>query len=209
MEPSEIDYRLFFILEKLMKKTVHKIAAACLAMTALTNSANAASHGSELATHTGVYFEPKVMVTLGDTVSHGESTLDGGTGYGVGFDLGYSFTEYFALELDGTYSVANVKETLSTGESETADANFYTYGANAVLTYPVTTHFIVLGKLGYGYEHEDLGSLGITGTEHGATWAAGVEYSFMPHMEVSFEYEGADIRSARGDTLQLGLIYKF
>jgi opacity protein-like surface antigen len=73
----------------------------------------------------------------------------------------------------------------------------------------MTTHFILLGKLGYGYEHEDLGSLEIEGTEHGVNWAAGVEYSFMPHMEISFEYEGADIESARGDSLQLGLIYKF
>jgi opacity protein-like surface antigen len=80
---------------------------------------------------------------------------------------------------------------------------------NAVFTYPMTTHFILLGKLGYGYEHEDLGSLEIEGTEHGVNWAAGVEYSFMPHMEISFEYEGADIESARGDSLQLGLIYKF
>lgn len=192
-----------------MKKIIHKIAAASFAMTALTCSANAAAHETELATHTGIYFEPKVIVTLGDTISHGESTLDGDTGYGVGFDLGYSFTEYFALELDGTYSVADVKETLSTGESETAGADFYTYGVNAVMTYPVTTHFILLGKLGYGYEHEDLGKLGLEGTEHGVNWAAGVEYSFMPHMEVSFEYEGADIKSARGDSLQLGLIYKF
>jgi len=192
-----------------MKKTVNKLAVASLALASLTYSANAASHDSELATHTGVYFEPKVIMTLGDTVSHGESTLDGDMGYGVGFDLGYSFTEYFAVELDGSYTIADVKETLPTGESETGEASFYTYGANAVLTYPLSTHFILLGKLGYGYEHEDLGSLGIKGTEHGANWAAGAEYSFTPHIEVSFEYEGADIRSARGDSLQLGLIYKF
>ncbi len=188
-----------------MKKTV----LAGFALTVLSYSAMAETHSSELATHTGLYFEPKVIVTMGDTISHGESTLDGAAGYGVGFDLGYSLTEYFALELDGTYSKSDVKETLSTGESETANASFYTYGVNTVLTYPMTEHFIVLGKLGYGYEHEDLGDLGIKGSEHGANWAAGVEYSFAPHAEVSFEYEGADIRSARGDSLQLGLIYKF
>ncbi len=167
------------------------------------------SHHSELATHTGTYFEPKVIVTAGETISHGDSTLDGDTGYGIGFDLGYSFSENFALELDGTYSEADVKETLANGDSETDKASFYTYGVNAVLTYPLHNHFILLGKLGYGYEHEDLGALGIKGSEHGANWAAGVEYSFTPHVEVSFEYEGADIRSARGDSFQVGLIYKF
>ena len=135
--------------------------------------------------------------------------MNGAAGYGVGFDLGYSFTEYLALELDGTYSRSDVKETLSTGESETANASFYTYGVNTVLTYPMTEYFIILGKLGYGYEHKDLGNLEIKEAEDGANWAFGVEYSFSPHAEVSFEYEAADIRGARGESLQLGLIYKF
>jgi len=182
----------------------------CLAVAAFALNAQAEeAHHSTLATHTGPYFEPKVIVTMGESIAHGDSTLDGETGYGIGFDLGYSFCENFALEVDGTYSESDVKETLSTGESETDKASFYTYGANAVLTYPLHNHFIVLGKLGYGYEHEDLGDLGIKGSEHGANWAAGVEYSFTPHVEISFEYEGADIRSARGDSLQLGLIYMF
>ncbi len=179
------------------------------ALIILLSSANAQSHESKLATHTGPYLEPKIIVTMGETISHGDSTLDGDTGYGVGFDLGYSFTEYFALELDGTYVEADVTETLITGEKETDKASFYTYGVNSVLTYPLTEHFIVLGKIGYGYEHEDLGDLGIKGSENGVNWAAGIEYSFNPQVEVSFEYEAADIRSARGDSLQLGLIYKF
>lgn len=191
-----------------MKKTVNKIAAASLVLASLSFSANAQSHSSKLATHTGPYFEPKIIMNLGEKISHGESTLEGDTGYGLGFDLGYSINEYFALELDGTYSESDVTETLSTGEIEKADASFYTYGTNAVLTYPVSEHFILLGKVGYGYEHEDLGSLGIKGSEHGANWAVGAEYSFNPHIELSLEYEAADIRSARGDSLQLGLIYK-
>ncbi len=183
---------------------------ACLLTVVLACSLHAEEeHHSELATHTGVYFEPKVMVTLGETVKHGDSTLDGDAGYGIGFDLGYSFSENFALEVDGTYAEADVTETDALGDKETDKASFYTYGVNAVLTYPLHNHFIILGKIGYGYEHEDLGDLGIKGSEHGAAWAAGIEYSFNPHVEVSFEYEGADIRSARGDTLQLGFIYKF
>ncbi len=182
----------------------------CLITAALVLNVHAEElHHSELATHTGAYFEPKVMITMGETISHGDSTLDGDTGYGIGVDLGYSFSENFALEIDGTYSEADVKETLSNGDSETDKASFYTYGVNTVFTYPLHNHFIILGKLGYGYEHEDLGDLGIKGSEHGANWAFGLEYSFTEHVEVSFEYEGADIRSARGDSLQLGLIYKF
>lgn len=166
-------------------------------------------HHSTSETHQGPYFEPKIIMTMGETVTHGDSTLKGDAGYGLGYDLGYSLNEYFALEMDGTYSKSDVTETRANGYQETDEASFYTYGVNAVLTYPLYSHLIILGKLGYGYEHEDLGKLGIKGSEHGANWTAGLEYSLNPHVEISFEYEGADIRSARGDSLQLGLIYKF
>jgi len=166
-------------------------------------------HHSELSTHKGFYIEPKLSYTLGETVSHGTSTIKGDAGYGIGADIGYSFTEYFAVEIDGTYSQSDVTETTDTGHVEKDKASFYTYGMNTVFTYPMHNHFILLGKLGYGAEYEDLGDLDISGTEHGATWAAGIEYSFNPHVEVSLEYEGADIRSARGDSIQFGLIYKF
>ena len=180
-----------------------------LMLAGFINNANAQSHTSQLATHAGAYIEPKVIYTMGEEVSHGTSTLDGDAGYGIGFDLGYSFNGYFALELDGTYSKSDVTETDSLGASETSSAEFYTYGVTTVLTYPVTEHFILLGKIGYGYEYEDLGSLDIKGTEGGIAWSAGIEYSFNPHVEVSLEYEGADVESARGDNIQMGLIYKF
>ncbi len=195
-----------------MRKQLHKAAAAGFALAALTHSAYAESHDAQPAmhqeTHAGVYIEPKIIMTMGEKINHEESTIEGDIGYGVGFDLGYSFNEYFALELDGSYARVKVTETLPTDEKETADAAFYTYGANVVLTYPVTSHLIALGKVGYGYEYEDLGRLGITGTEHGINGALGVEYSFSHHVEVSVEYEAADIESARGDSLQFGLIYK-
>lgn len=166
-------------------------------------------HHSQLATHEGVYFEPKLVITMGESVRHATSTLKGDVGYGIGYDLGYSFGEYFALELDGTYTRSKVTETHSNGNSESDNASFYTYGTNAVFTYPLHNHLIILGKLGYGYEHEDLGELGFKGSEHGANWTAGVEYSYNPHIEISLEYEGSDIRSARGDSIQLGFIYLF
>ena len=175
----------------------------------LAYSLNATSNSSELATHKGIYLEPKLTFTLGETVSHGTSKIEGASGYGLGFDLGYSFSEYFALEIDATYSKSDVKETTLLGEITEDKATFYSYGINTVLTYPMSHHFILLGKLGYGKEHEDLGDLHISGSEHGAVWAAGIEYLLNSHVEVSLEYEGADIRSARGDSVQLGLIYKF
>ena len=185
------------------------ILVVCLTLLGLVSSIQAQElHSSELATHTGPYFEPKLVLTMGESIDHEGSTLEGEVGYGLGFDLGYSFTENVSLELDGTYTESDVKETSPSGHSQTEKASFYTYGVNAAFTYPLHNHFILLGKLGYGYEHEDLGDLGIKGSEHGANWAAGIEYSFTPHVEVSFEYEGADIRSARGDSLQIGLIYK-
>lgn len=151
-------------------------------------------HHSKLSTHTGPYCEPTIIMTMGETVSHSSSTLKGDVGYGIGFDVGYSFTENFAFEVDGTYSKANVKETRSTGETQTSSASFYTYGVNAVMTYPLHHHFIILGKVGYDYEHEDLGSLDIKGSDRGANWTAGFEYSFNPHIEVSFEYEGSEVK---------------
>jgi opacity protein-like surface antigen len=193
-----------------MKQEVRMKKIFALAITLLSLSIQAKElHDTNLAIHKGIYFEPKAMITFGETIKHGDSILKGSTGYGFGLDLGYAFNENFAVEIDGSYSESDVKEILHTGESKTAKGSFYTYGANAVLTYPLHNHLIILGKLGLTYEHEDLGSLEIKGLEHGASWAAGIEYSFNPRIEVSLEYEGADIRSVRGDTLQLGLIYMF
>lgn len=192
-----------------MNRILKGIAVIGLAMSSLTLNADSELHSSELATHAGFYIEPKLTYTIGEEISHNGSTLDGDPGYGIGLDIGYAFNEYFGVEIDGTYSESDVKETDEHGHSETDKGSFYTYGVNTVFTYPLHNHFIILGKLGYGYEHEDLGSLGIKGSEHGATWAYGIEYSFNPHVEVSLEYEGADIRSARGDSIQLGLIYMF
>ncbi len=192
-----------------MTTTISKTLMVLSVLTTSASSILAAEHESELATHTGVYFEPKFIMTTGAKVSEAESTLDGDIGGGVGFDLGYSFTEYFALELDGSYTAATVTESSELEPSKSVTASFFTYGVNAVVSYPLSHHFIVLGKLGYGYEYEDLGSLEITGTEHGINGAVGMEYSFSPHLETSLEYEMANIESVRGDSLQLGLIYKF
>jgi len=187
-----------------------KIILVMISLIALVASLHAEKerHETQLATHTGVYFEPKAIFLVGETIKDGEASLEGNSGLGFGFDLGYSFTEYFALELDGTFAKNDVTETDSLGDTRKSRASYYTYGTNAVLTYPVSTHFIILGKVGYGYEHEEIRDLGIKGSEKAANWAVGVEYSFTPHLEISLEYEAADIRSTRGNTVQLGLIYK-
>jgi opacity protein-like surface antigen len=193
-----------------MKQEVRMKKIFALAITLLSLSIQAKElHDTNLAIHKGVYFEPKAMITFGETLKHGSSTLKGSAGYGLGLDLGYAFNESFAIEIDASYSESDVEEILNPNERKTTKGSFYTYGVNAVYTYPLHNHLIILGKLGYGYEDEDLEGLEIKSLEHGASWAAGIEYSFNPHLEVSLEYEGADIRSARGDTLQLGLIYMF
>ena len=196
------------IISKLMGLGFFLVSLVC-SLNAEEHSSEVELHHSELSTHKGFYIEPKLSYTIGETVSHGTSSIEGKSGYGIGADIGYSFTEYFALEIDGTYSSSDVKETDELGDTIEDTAFFYTYGINTVFTYPLHNHFILLGKLGYGVEHEDLGDLDIKGSEHGTTWAAGIEYSYNPHIEVSLEYEGADIRSARGDSIQFGLIYKF
>jgi len=168
------------------------------------------ANASATASHTAFYAEPKVVYTFGETVRHEHANLKGDHGYGIGFDIGYLFTKHFGLEIDGTYSRSKVKERNLHGVLQEEDtASFYSYGINSVFTYPMSKHFILLGKLGYMAEHEDLGSLNIEGTEHGAAWAFGLEYEVNEHIEISCEYEDANIDSVRGASLQLGLIYKF
>ena len=166
-------------------------------------------NANETLTHNTFYVEPKVVYTFGETVKHKSSSLQGESGLGIGLDFGYIFSKYFALELDGTFSKSKVKETNLLGEINEDTVMYYTYGINTVFTYPIKNHIILLTKLGYGSEHEDLGALNIKGSEQGATWAIGFEYEFNRYLEISAEYEGADIRSTKGDSLQLGLIYKF
>lgn len=184
-----------------MKNILGKIIVAVSALLVLSQTANASSaeHSS------GFYVVPKVVVVLGDTIMHGIHELNGDTGVGIGIDLGYSFTENYALELAATHVEADVVEDGTVKDT----AEYTTYGVMGVFSGTITGHLRGLVKLGYAWEYEKMSNIHIKETLGGIAYAAGLEYGFAENMEVVFEYEGADVVSSRGDSLMFGLKYKF
>ncbi|MCW8953960.1 MAG: porin family protein [Sulfurimonas sp.] len=187
-----------------MKKVLGKIVVTALSLVALSQSANA-SGGA------GFYAVPKAVVIMGDTIMHGAYELDGDTGVGIGVDLGYAIDSNFAVELALTHVEADVTEDDLHGHVVKGDAEYTTYGVMGVYSRTITGHLRGLVKLGYAWEYEK-----ITDVHHpfkttlsGIAYAAGLEYGISDNMEVVFEYEGAEVVSSRGDSLMLGLKYKF
>lgn len=184
-----------------MKNKLSKIIVGATALLALSQTVNASS-----AEHAGgFYIVPKAVVIVGDTITHHGHVLNGETGVGIGIDLGYSFTENYALELAATYVEADVVED---GHDEDT-AEYTTYGANAVYSRTIIGHLRFIGKLGFAWEHERMSKLHIKETLKGATYAAGLEYGINDNMELVFEVEGANVTSSRGEGVMFGLKYKF
>jgi opacity protein-like surface antigen len=184
-----------------MINTSKKIIVAASALLALSQTANASSSEHS----NGFYVVPKAVVIMGDTIQHGGHELKGDAAVGIGMDLGYSFTENYAVELAVTHAEADIKE----DGVATGDAEYTTYGVNAVYSRTLTGHLRGLVKLGYVWEYEKMDEAHIKETLSGIAYAAGLEYGINDNMEVVFEYEAAEVVSSRGDTLMLGLKYKF
>ena len=184
-----------------MKNILKKASVCAVALLALSQSVSASS--SEHAG--GFYVVPKAVVVLGDTIQHGAHELNGDSGVGVGIDLGYSFTKNYAIEFSTTYAEADVVE----DGLVTAEAEYTTYGVNAVYTRNIVGHLGFLVKLGYAWEYEDIKDLHIKETLSGIAYAVGLEYGIADDMEVVVEYEAAEVVSSRGDSLMFGLKYKF
>jgi opacity protein-like surface antigen len=184
-----------------MKNVLGKVVVSVLSVLALSSNVNASS--SE---HSGgFYVVPKVVVIVGDTITHYGDVLNGDTGVGIGIDLGYSFTENIALELAATYVEADIKK----NGVDKGDAEYTTYGANAVYSRTIIGHLRGLVKLGFAWEHERMSEAHIKETLKGATYAAGLEYGINDNMELVFEVEGANVTSSRGEGVMFGLKYKF
>jgi len=186
-----------------MKNTLSKVVVGAVALLALSQSAYA-SGGA------GFYAVPKAVVVLGDDIEHGGHGIEGDSGVGIGVDIGYAIDSNFAVELVLTHVEADVAED-NHGHISNGDAEYTTYGFTGVYSRSIVGHLRGLVKLGYGWEYEN-----ITGTDHpfkatlsGVTYAAGLEYGISDHMEVVFEVEGADVVSSRGESVMLGLKYKF
>ncbi|MCK4875079.1 MAG: porin family protein [Sulfurimonas sp.] len=185
-----------------MKNKLTKVIVGATALLALSQTANA-SGGA------GFYAVPKAVVIMGDTIMHGAYELDGDSGVGIGVDLGYSFTENYAVELALTHAEADVTEDDLHGHVVKCDAEYTTYGVMGVYSRTITGHLRGLVKLGYAWEYEKMDDIHIKETLSGIAYAAGLEYGFADNMELVVEYEGAEVVSSRGDSLMVGLKYKF
>lgn len=184
-----------------MRNVLGKLIVAFIGAVVLSQNANASSdgHGS------GFYIVPKAVVVLGETIGHHGHEIDGDSGVGIGVDLGYSFTKNYAVEAAVTHAEADVKE----DGHEAGDAEYTTYGVNAVYTRNIVGHLGFLLKLGYVWEYEKMDELHIKETLSGIAYAGGLEYGVADNMELVLEYEGAEIKSSRGDSILFGLKYKF
>jgi len=188
-----------------MKNILKKASVCAVALLALSQSVSASS--SEHAG--GLYIVPKAVVILGDDIEHSGHAIMGDSGVGIGIDLGYSFTENYAVELAATYAEADVTEDDHHGHIVNGTAEYTTYGVMGVYSRTIVGHLRGLVKLGYSWEYENMEELHIKETLSGIAYAAGLEYGISDNMEVVFEYEGAEVVSSRGDSLMFGLKYKF
>jgi len=147
------------------------------------------------------------MALKGTHISGGEKEeLKGKGGFGSGIELGYEFAEHFALE--GMYVQASTDE--ATSDEETATGDYTTYGVNAAYIQHITHHMMLVGKVGYVNEHEEIHlAHAHKADETGFDFGVGVEYEVNPSFEVLAEYEHESIEGTRGDDFFLGAKYIF
>jgi len=151
----------------------------------------------------GFYTVLKGNYNTGDDV--GKFSAD--SGYGVGFDLGYSFGNGFAVELGLGYD-QNELDNFATDH----DITYQTAGLSLAYTYDITKAFGVFAKVGYGMEKTDIdddSAFNYDDSDSGLIYGAGVEYKISDKYGVVAEYEGTSMDSLRGDVFGVGLKYNF
>ena len=203
-----------------MKRTLILPVASLLL--AASVSANETAHETAHETHTGheapvhsetgFYAALKGLVTLGNEVDHGDATLDGSRGQGVGVEMGYKIGSGFAIEGDATFARNSVTETKCAEgecEREKAGGEYTTVSLDLVYTYHVTHHLGTFVKTGYEYETETIDQLEISGNDTGFIYAAGAEYAVGDHTAFMAEYEGTTIEGPRGNSIFAGILYHF
>jgi len=155
------------------------------------------------------YVVVKGLYIMGDNTQHGEATLEGDDGYGVGIDLGYRLEYGFSLEYDFSYSTNSVTEKVADEEPRSADATYMTHAIDLVYGYSVTKELELFAKVGYEYEIEKIDDYGIDNDSDGAVVGAGVEYELNSLYKIVGEYEHSTIDGPRGDSIYLGVMYNF
>ena len=162
-----------------------------------------------------LYVVVKGLVSLGDTYieeatdTEPEAKLKGATGEGFGIDLGYRLGYGFATELDFSYAHTTVTKSVVGEEDTKAGADYYTVGLDLLYGYHVNEEIVVFGKIGWEIEKEKISGFGISGTNDGFTYAAGLEYGLTEHWALIGEYEASLIDGPRGDSVFAGLSYTF
>ena len=149
------------------------------------------------------YVALKGMYTLGDTYKNEE----GDAGYGVGIDLGYRIGNGFAVEIDGTYENGDVTAKEDNGEEIEENVKYYTTSLDVVYVYEIGGGFGVLGKVGYEYEHEEVGEE--SGNDSDFIFAAGAEYEINEEFKAVAEYEHSLIDGPKGDAILAGVMFNF
>lgn len=167
----------------------------------------------------GLYVAAKGLTTLGERVSHGANTvLDGDSGRGLGFELGYKLGHGFAVEGDASFAENKVTETHCGSEHrkaeqecthERASGHYSTVSLDLVYLAHPTKNIGTFVKTGFEYESESINSLGIHGNDTGVIYAAGAEYALSHHAAFLVEYEGTTIESPRGHGVFAGVVYAF
>jgi len=159
------------------------------------------------------YIATKALMTLGDTVEHGEATLDGSSGYGLGVDFGYKIGKGFAVEVDATYAKNDVTERDVNEHGHehviTASGLYVTTSLDLVYAYPLTHQLEIFIKGGYEYEIEKISDLDIDTSDTGFIYAAGLEYELNENLSLLGEYEATTIEGPRGNSIFAGVVYHF
>ena len=185
-----------------MKKIILSLAL----LTSLTSSLCAQE---EHTSKSGFYIATKALMTLGDKVKHGDATLDGSTGYGIGIDFGYKIGKGFAVEVDATYVENDVTEKNEHGHEITVTGSYITTSLDLVYAYPLTHELEIFIKGGYEYEIEKISDLDIDTSDTGFIYALGLEYELNEDLSLLGEYEATTIEGPRGNSIFAGVVYHF
>jgi len=155
------------------------------------------------------YIVAKGLYIAGDSVEHGEATLDGDDGYGFGIDLGYRLEHGFSLEYDFSYSTNTVREIVEHEEPKSADATYMTHAIDIVYGHEIMEELEFFVKVGYEYEIEKIDDYGIDNNSDGAVFGTGLEYELNHTYKIIGEYEHSTIDGPRGDSFYAGVMYNF
>ena len=155
------------------------------------------------------YVAVKAIATLGSSVDEENLTLKGGTGAGLGIDLGYEISHGFSIEVDGTYAVNTVTETNNdTGDSEDFSASYATSSMDIAYRYMATEALGLVLKGGYEFEYEKIDTKD-SATDSGFVYAAALTYELNEHIGILGEYEVTTIDGPRGNSAFAGIEYSF